>query len=249
MKQIIFAIALFFFIGRDDIHAQCGSLPIFQQGKQFVFLQETTTISVSFGTFQNQKPLPPTITKRRTTYRIDSVRSKGSILSASFDLIKSENLTPDSARKGTSSANIFSGIQCNGNTISYLTNIKNSGMTGMDFTMDFPLNMKVGDKLKDQVTTINIDKIGKSAAANITSITRREVVANEMVTTPAGSWKCFKLSQTTTVQVPAMNGRPAYNDNSSGISYIWFSPEMGLIKTQSDYGEGAGTVATLISVK
>ena len=249
MKQILLAIALLFFICRDDIQAQCGSLPFFHQGTQFVFLQETTTIPVSYGSFQNQKTLPPKISKRRTTYRIDSVRSKGGILSASFDLIKSENLTPDSIPKGTSSAGIFSGIQCNGNTISYLTNIKSSGMSGMDFKMDFPLNMKVGDKLKGQVSTIKIEKIGKNPATNITSITRREVVANEMVPTPAGNWKCFKISQTVTVQVPAMNGRPAYIDNSSGISYIWFSPEMGLIKTQSDYGEGAGTVATLISVR
>ena len=251
MKQIIFSIALFFFIGRDAIHAQCGSMPMFHQGTQFVFLQETTTVPVSYGSFQNQKRLPPTISKRRTTYRIDSVRSKGGILSASFDLIKSENLTSDSIRKGASSANIFSGIQCNGNTISYLTNIKNSGMSGMDFTMDFPLNMKVGDKLKDKVSTITFGKTSgpELAGKKITSTTHREVVSNEMLTTPAGSWKCFKIAQTIIVQTPAMNGRPAYTDNSSGISYIWFSPEMGLIKTQSDYGEGEGTIATLISVK
>ena len=249
MKQIIFSIALLFFIGRDAVYAQCRSFPFFHEGTQFVFLQETTTIPVSYGSFQNQKTLPPTISKRRNTYRIDSVRSRGGILSASFYLIKSENLTPDSMRKETSSAGIFSGIQCNGNTISYLTNVKSAGMSGMDFTMDFPLNMKVGDKLKDQVSTIKIEKIGKNPATNITSVTRREVVANEMVLTPAGSWKCFKVSQTVTVQIPAMNGRPAYTDNSSGISYIWFSPEMGLIKTQANYGEGAGTVATLISVR
>lgn len=249
MKQIIFSIVLFFFIGRDAIHAQCGSMPMFHQGTQFVFEQDITTTPLPVGSFQNQKKLPPTVAKRKNTYRIDSVRSKGGILSANFDLIKSENLTPNSNFKSNASSELFSGIQCNGNTISYLTDIKNSAMSGMNFTMDFPLNMKVGDKLKDQVSTIKIEKIGKNPAANITSIIRREVVANEMVTTPGGSWKCFKISQTVTVQVPAMNGRPAYTDNSSGISYIWFSPEMGLIKTQSNYGEGDGTVATLISVK
>ena len=249
MKQIIFSIALFFFIGRDAIHAQCGSMPMFHQGTQFVFEQDITTTPLPVGSFQNQKKLPPTVSKRKNTYRIDSVRSKGGILSASFDLIKSENLTPTRNFKSNASSDLFSGIQCNGKTISYLTDIKNSGMEGMNFTMDFPLNMKVGDKLKDQVSTIGFGKTPGLAGKKITSITHREVISNEMLTTPSGSWKCFKIAQTTILQVPAMNGRPAYTDNSSGTSYIWFSPEMGFVKTQVDFGGGNGTVATLISVK
>lgn len=57
-----------------------------------------------------------------------------------------------------------------------------------------PSNLSVGQKLKEGNVTVEFVG-GPIVITNITKITNREVTAHEEITTPAGTFKCYKIEQ------------------------------------------------------
>ena len=164
--------------------------------------------------------------KVKKTYMIDSVKKEGGVLHASVRLLKSESLTPDTAQKKAASGSNFAGIICDGQGISYISTVQS---TMMNFTLvnNFPADMKIGDKFKDQ--TIQAPP-GKGNFSGFSVVMHRSVAGQEMVSTPAGKWNCFKIAQTTTTTIPGRNGGAPTVVNDPTPSYTWFAPEMGIIK-------------------
>ncbi len=92
--------------------------------------------------------------------------------------------------------------------------------------------MKVGDQLKD--ATMHMDMNGANGMKQSVDMEMKErkVEAKEKITTPAGSWDCFKISYKSKMRIKTMGiGMPM---NIEGTE--WFAPGFGVVKTQSKQG-------------
>ena len=104
--------------------------------------------------------------------------------------------------------------------------------------IEYPNNMKAGDKLKDATLSMDIDNNGMKQSINMLT-SDRTVAGKESVTTTAGTWDCFKITYKSKVTIKTMGiGMPF---NIEGTE--WFAPGFGIVKTESKNG---GTAITAI---
>jgi hypothetical protein len=95
--------------------------------------------------------------------------------------------------------------------------------------LEVPGHFQVGDKLKDGSVTMEVSTNGFKFMTMTVLITERVVEAQESVTTPAGTFSCYKFSQTVTSKV--------------GIkvvtkSYEWLCAGVGVIKNEGYTSDG-----------
>lgn len=104
--------------------------------------------------------------------------------------------------------------------------------------IEYPVDMKPGDQLKDASLNMEVDNNGmKQSVAML--VTNRKVEAKENVTTPAGSWDCFKITYKGKITIKTMGiGIPVNIDGTE-----WYAPGFGIVKTESKHG---GTAITSI---
>ena len=98
-----------------------------------------------------------------------------------------------------------------------------SEITGVN--IDIPNNLSVGQKLKDAEMNIKMSMSGMNFNMS-TLITEREVIGKETITTPAGTFVCYVISQTTVSEGMAGSIKRS--------SKQWFAEGVGVIKTE-DY--------------
>jgi hypothetical protein len=98
-----------------------------------------------------------------------------------------------------------------------------------NFFVDYPVNMKVGDVLKDADFKLEARSNEGIGADMDISIDERTVLAEEKVTTPAGTWDCFRIKSHITMKA-SMGGIsiPFSTDNME-----WFAPGFGIVKTET----------------
>ncbi|HTN17382.1 MAG TPA: hypothetical protein VL092_06875 [Chitinophagaceae bacterium] len=98
-----------------------------------------------------------------------------------------------------------------------------------DFFVEYPSGMKVGEVLKDASFTLNGEESDGIGADMEITIDERTVLAQEKVTTPAGTWDCFKIKSHVTMKA-SMGGIsiPFSTDNME-----WFAPGFGIVKTET----------------
>ena len=100
-----------------------------------------------------------------------------------------------------------------------------------DFFIEYPANMKKGDQLKEGTLNMDVDNNGMQQSISMT-VSNRKVEDQEKVTTPAGTWDCYKISYKTKMSIRTMGvGIPI---NMEGIE--WYAPAFGVVKTTSKYG-------------
>lgn len=114
---------------------------------------------------------------------------------------------------------------------------KNGGADNMEIIIDgamidIPNNMTVGQSLADIATTMKmIDKNSNTEMMHLNMTTsKRKVEGKENITTPAGTFDCFKISYETLVEpkMAMMNMKlPSYL--FKGILY--FTKDIGMVKT------------------
>jgi hypothetical protein len=102
--------------------------------------------------------------------------------------------------------------------------------------LEYPATMKPGDALKDVNFTMTITGNGPTRTVNMV-INDRKVEAQESVTTPAGTWNCYKISFRS--KVTAKMGPFGFPVNVDGAE--WYAPGFGIVKTQSKSGSTAIT--------
>jgi hypothetical protein len=66
--------------------------------------------------------------------------------------------------------------------------------------LEIPYDLKVGQTLPDATTKVKTGVNGMNLMSVTMSITDRNVEAKEKITTPAGTFDCFKISQTTSMK-------------------------------------------------
>ncbi|MEM8964962.1 MAG: hypothetical protein AAGE93_00980 [Bacteroidota bacterium] len=109
-------------------------------------------------------------------------------------------------------------------------------MEGMDTEVEtdyivLPSDMSVGQELPDSKTTIKL-KMGDSGAgmmSNEVVMTDRKVVGQEEITTPAGTFDCFKITYTTEVNMKVMGMDRVMT--YPGVH--WFARNIGMVKSES----------------
>ena len=108
-----------------------------------------------------------------------------------------------------------------------------SGMT-VDFSgdeMDVPSDMQVGQALKDLTYQIKMGMSGMTIMNRSYDVKDRKVEAEEEVTTPAGTFNCYKVSFTTKSEGGIGAGTIK--------TIVWYSKDTGMVKTENYSEKGA----------
>ena len=98
--------------------------------------------------------------------------------------------------------------------------------------LSFPKQMNEGDDLQDGEVSIHISYNGKVHGTMTMEITDRKVLGKEKITTPAGTFDCYKISHT----YHSYFG----NSRADGTSIDWFAKNIGTVK--SEFYNTAGTL-------
>jgi len=102
-----------------------------------------------------------------------------------------------------------------------------------DVYLEYPANMNVGNQLKDGQFNMNYKSAGGLDCSIDISITERKVEGKETITTPAGTWECFKISAKNKINSKISNiGIPI-----TMLVTEWFAPGFGIVKTESKTGK------------
>lgn len=124
--------------------------------------------------------------------------------------------------------------KCNGGKFyldmtTFIPSDKMASMEGMEMEMaesflEFPEQIKVGDKLPDGKVNVKFKSSGVNIMSIAINITNREVMAEEEVTTSAGTYKCFKIKQISTTKIGMMT--------VTSTTYTWFAMGVGMVKQE-----------------
>ncbi len=129
-------------------------------------------------------------------------------------------------------------VQCRGGELildiqSIIDQSMLAGFQGMEINMTttdimIPDNPEVGDQLPDANLQMTVSSAGIQISEMALNIQNRLVEAQETITTPAGSYECFKITYDTYTELKAM-GIPK-KMMSKGVEYL--APGLGTIRTE-----------------
>lgn len=205
-----------------------------QDCAKYLFLQKNKVIEMTISNKKGE-------VSGRQVYQVSDVNTSGGITSANLN---SEMFD----KKDKSMAKASSVVKCNGGVMmidmkmmmpqQQAAQYNNVEAKASDFYLEYPLGMHAGDALKDGSMTMDINHSGMSQTLNML-ISDRKVESQESVTTPAGTWNCWKI--TYKCKMGVKTGPINIPFNFEGTE--WYAPGFGVVKTQSKYG---GTEITSI---
>jgi hypothetical protein len=198
-----------------------------QDCKSYYYLQNKKTIEMSLYDKKGD------ITGR-LVYSIADVKNSNNLTTAT---VQSEMFD----KKGRTIAKGNSVMKCNGGVL--MINMKmimptpqaeqfsQASVKTEDFYIEYPVNMSKGDQLKDGTLSMEMDNNGMQQSLTMT-IFDRKVEDKEKITTPAGTWDCYKISYKTKMSVRMMGvGLPLNMDGTE-----WYAPGFGVVRTHSKQG-------------
>lgn len=206
-----------------------------QNCKDYFLLQNNKTVEMSM--YNKKGKL-----SGRQVYSVSNVSNSGSVTTADINTTMLDE-------KDKTIATGKSSIKCTGGVM--LMNMKmmlpqqqqqESPVTSADVSaesvfLEYPTKMNVGDDLKGGDFSMDIDVSGIKSHVTMV-INDRKVEAKEKITTPAGSWDCFKITYTGKMTIKMGISIPR---KMAGTE--WFAPGFGIVKTQTNDG---GTELTAI---
>jgi len=227
MKKIFFALLI------------CVVIPLLSAQECVFYYPQNAGAELVYNNYDKKGKLSGTSTQPVKEYKTTALGAEA--------IIKVK--TTDAKGKDVSEAEL--NVKCE-NGIFYfdMENFLGQGMAssaeGMDIViesknLEVPSTLKVGDKLKDGWIKMTMTVTGFTLPSTEISVTGREVVVKESITTPAGTFECFKLKQTVSTK-----GIATYSANS----VEWINAGTGLIKNESYGTDGIlQSSSELISVK
>jgi len=197
-----------------------------QDCKNYFYLQNNKTIEITIANKKGEA-------SGKQVYTVSNFQSSGG---TSTSTVNSEMFD----KKGKSITKSVSTVKCM-NGVMMMDMKMSMPQTGQDVGstdakaenvyLEYPALMKVGDVLKDGHMEIETDNKGMKQTLSL-DITNRKVEGNESITTPAGTWQCFRISNNTKMKIKTMGiGIPMNMDVTE-----WFVPGFGIVKTESKYG-------------
>ncbi len=205
-----------------------------QDCNNYYFLQNNKTIEM---TVYNRKGDPD----GKYIYTVSDVKNSGATTTGTF---QSEMFN----KKGKSTVKGSGKVECKGGAMFMdmrviLPQAQQEQFAKADAKLEsiyieYPVDMKAGDQLKDANMNLEIDNNGMKQSV-IMNVSNRKVEAKESVTTTAGTWDCFRISSKTRVNIKTMGiGIPVNFESTE-----WYAPGFGIVKTESKHG---GTAITSI---
>jgi len=208
---------------------------IIGQDCNYYFLQDNKTIE---QTFKNKKGKET----GKQVYTISNVSKSGTI---STGTVNSEFFSD----KGKSISKATNNVKCIAGVLMmdmklFIPSAQQEQMgtaaaTASDVYLEYPVAMKEGDALKDGQFSMDYKSTSGMSGSVSVNITERKVLSKESVTTPAGTWDCFKISSNQKMNIKTAGiGIPIKADVIE-----WFAPGFGVIKSDAN---GATTEITSI---
>lgn len=191
---------------------------------------------------QNNKTIEMTISNKngkesgKMTYVVSDSKKNGSSVTATINSefvdVKGKTIT-----KATNNVKCENGVmQMNMKTFipaAQMEQMKSGTATANDVYLEYPANLNVGDQLKDGQFNMDYESTSGLKSSIEISITERKVEGRESVTTPAGTWECYKItSQNKIVSKIAGIGIPIKMSVTE-----WYAPGFGVVKTESKTGK------------
>jgi len=171
----------------------------------------------------------------KVTYMISNVAKKGSVTSATVN----SDFVDKNGKSISKATNI---IQCdNGNLMMdmkmFIPSTQQAQMgdisaSGTVSYLEYPGNMKEGDVLKDASFAMDFKSVSGLGGHISMDMTKRKVEGRESITTPAGTWNCFKITYHSKMIFKMGIGIPMNMDVTE-----WWAPGFGVVKTESDSGK------------
>jgi len=214
-----------------------------QDCARFIYMQTGKTIEMS--TFNKKGDV-----EMKSLSTISDVTTSGSIITAKV-------ATQVFDKKGNSLGTSNAKYSCNGNAVSVEMDYDAGQQTNTNMqidvkqdnnTVEYPTTMQVGDHLKDGTSIMDFGN-GKINSEITVKVYDRMVLAKESVTTPAGTWDCYKISyKTANSSTFKGEGADTLNKLTSAISKfalkfkkpaepsettIWYAPDFGLVKMET----------------
>jgi len=199
----------------------------FSQNCNYYYLQNGKTAEITFYTKKGEE-------SGKGVYNVTSASMAGN---GGSSTVRSEIFN----KKGKSIAKGTNNIKCDNGV--FMVDLKafispeqqeqiKADAQAADVYLSYPANMKVGDALPDGNMDLDIQQDnGMKTHVNV-KITDRKVEGQESVTTPAGTWNCFKITYHSAIKVALMGiGIPIKADITE-----WFAPNFGVVKTESSKG-------------
>lgn len=115
--------------------------------------------------------------------------------------------------------------------------MKNMEIKSNNASLNYPSSMSVGTILPDNELSADTYSGGMKLMSMTLKVTDRKVEAKESITTPAGKFECYKITSNQTVKAIF---------NMSMQTTEWFSPNVGVIKTEA-YRKGDLVSSMLIT--
>jgi len=166
---------------------------------------------------------------------ITNLTTNGTVLSVTF-----HSISKDKKGKVSSEADVL--FTCENGVMkidmkSFMDQKMMEGMEEMEITIDqtnieFPASFTEGQNLPDGSMTMTVSSAGMQIMKMTTKMIERKVEKSESITTPAGTFNCFKLSQVMTTE---MMGR-----ETKAKSVDWFA--MGIGSVRSEHFDESGTL-------
>jgi hypothetical protein len=121
--------------------------------------------------------------------------------------------------------------------------------------IEYPIAVKAGETLPDVTSTINMEARGRKVDVKM-RFTDRKVEAKEDVTTPAGTWNCYRISHVTVtdMDIPGMSDKQkqimqSIRDKTKMKTLTWLAPDFGIVKMEMYIGDRLVSRNEVISYK
>jgi hypothetical protein len=130
-----------------------------------------------------------------------------------------------------------------------------SGTTVEGSLIEYPIDVSAGQTLPDASGTMTMEQHGKKTTMTY-YYKDRTVKGKENVTTPAGTWSCYKITNRIEVKMefPGMDERTkkmmeTMTNQMKTTSTTWFSPDFGIVKMETHQNGKLQFSNEIVSVK
>lgn len=181
----------------------------------------------------------------KTLYKVTTVNKEGSDMVSDFTstfLDKSgKEVTSGQGKFKCSGGVAFIDMKMNMPSMPQLKDMKMEAKT-TDAFLTYPAGLAIGQALPDGRFEMESNANGMEMQMAL-SVRDRKVAGKEKVTSPAGSWDCYKITARMEIQMKIMGmGVPISLETTE-----WFAPGFGQVKTASHDKNGKLMGGTLIT--
>lgn len=178
-------------------------------------------------------------------YKIDQVRVEGEGMLSDFSSTlmdkKGKVVTTGKGKFKCNGDNIYVDMQMSMPNMAQMKNMKMEAKSSNAF-LGYPSGMQVGQTLPDGAFEMEGNTNGMNMQMNF-KVSNRKIVGNEKISSPAGSWDCFKITYDADFSMKVMGiGAPMHMTATE-----WFAPGFGVVKTESYGKNGKLAGSTLIT--